>query len=227
MIASMLVALGTSATRLSARFLRDTVVEAKRRNGSTFRRTLIVGAGDAGVPLLRELLKHGIRPVGFVDDDPLKHRQRIHGIPVLGSRTMLVDLIKKHEVNDVIIAMPSAPRRVMRELYEEVRKVPGVAVRMVPALYDIATGKVTIGQPRPIDVVDLLGREPVRINMAEVAAYLHGRRVMVTGAGGSIGSELCRQIASYQPELLILLDHDENGIFDIQHELRHAIRRCH
>lgn len=123
--------------------------------------------------------------------------------------------------------MPSAPRRVMRELYEEVRKVPGVAVRMVPALYDIATGKVTIGQPRPIDVVDLLGREPVRINMAEVAAYLHGRRVMVTGAGGSIGSELCRQIASYQPELLILLDHDENGIFDIQHELRHAIRRCH
>lgn len=87
-------------------------------------------------------------------------------------------------------------------------------------LYDFVTGKATIGQPRPVDVTDLLGRDPVKINMHEVAAYLQGRRVLVTGAGGSIGSELCRQIASYGPSILILLDHDENGIFDIEHELR-------
>src|SRR5690606_22918061 len=167
----------------------------------------------------RELLKHGIRPVGFIDDDPAKHGRRIHGVPVLGPRTALRELIEKHVVNDVIIAMPAAPRSVTREVYEIVRQVPGVAVRTVPTLYDIATGKVTIGQPRPIDVTDLLGREPVRINLDEVAGYLRGRRVMVTGAGGSIGSELSRQIASFAPERLILLDHDENGIFDIQHEI--------
>src|SRR5690606_16107307 len=219
LITSMLVAFGTGASRLSARLLRSSMFEAKRGEGARSRRALIVGAGDAGVMLLRELLKHGIRPVGFIDDDPAKHGRKIHGVSVLGPRTAMRELIEKHAVNDVIIAMPSVPRSVTREVYEIVRQVPGVAVRTVPTLYDIATGKVTIGQPRPIDVTDRLGREPVRINLDEVAGYLRGRRVMVTGAGGSIGSELSRQIASFAPERLILLDHDENGIFDIQHEI--------
>ena len=219
-IASMLVAIGTGATRLSARWLRTAMAEATHREPAKTRRTLIIGAGDAGATLLREFLQHGIRPVGFIDDDPLKHGRKIQGVPVLGPRTAMADVIEKHNVNDVIIAMPSVPRSVVREVYEEARKFAGVSVRTVPTLYDIATGKVTIGQPRPIDVVDLLGREPVKINMAEVAWYLQGRRVMVTGAGGSIGSELCRQIASFSPKILVLLDHDENGIFDILHELR-------
>lgn len=219
LITPMLVTIGAGATRLSARLVRSWIAEAKHGEAAKSRRTLIVGAGDAGVLLLRELLKHGIRPVGFIDDDPAKHRQKIQGVPVLGPRAALREVIGKYAVNDVIVAMPSAPRSVTREVYEVVREVPGVAVRTVPMLYDIAAGKVSIGRPRPIDVTDLLGREPVKINMAEVAAYLRGRRVMVTGAGGSIGTELCRQIASYAPELLILLDHDENGIFDIQHEI--------
>lgn len=220
LITAMLVAIGAGATRLSARFLRAAIGEAKSRAATGTPRTLIVGAGDAGAILLRELLKHGIRPVGFIDDDPAKQGRKLQGVPVLGPRTAMVQLIAKHKVNDVIIAMPSAPRSVMREVFEQLRGIPGVSVRTVPTLYDIVTGKVTIGPPRPVDVVDLLGRDPVKINMAEVAAYLHNRRVMVTGAGGSIGSELCRQIASYAPSVLILLDHDENGIFDIQHELR-------
>src|SRR5690606_3224268 len=150
LITSMLVAFGTGASRLSARLLRSSMFEAKRgEEGARSHRTLIVGAGDAGAMLLRELLKHGIRPVGFVDDDPRQHGRRIDGVPVLGPRTAMRELIEKHAVSDVIIAMPSVPRSVTREVYEVVRQLPGVAVRTVPTLYDIATGKVTIGQPRP------------------------------------------------------------------------------
>src|SRR5690606_9855033 len=124
--------------------------------------------------LWRGVWSHGSRPVGFMDDEPATHGRKIHGVPVLGPRTAMRELIEKHAVNDVIIAMPSVPRSVTREVYEVVRQLPGVAVRTVPTLYDIATGKVTIGQPRPIDVTDLLGREPVKINLDEVAAYIRG-----------------------------------------------------
>ena len=222
LIVFMLLVLGTGILRLSARFVYSALSANTRTvtHREDVRRTLIVGAGDGGVMLLRELMNHGVRPVGFVDDDPAKQGKSIHGVSVLGSRREMPSLIKKHNVNDVVIAMPSAPKTVVREIYEEVRKIPDVAVRTVPMLYDFVTGKATVGQPRPVDVTDLLGRDPVKINMREVASYLQGRRVPVTGAGGSIGSELCRQIASYGPSSLILLDHDENGIFDIQHELR-------
>lgn len=218
LITGMLVFFSTAGLRVSSRLLRDFI----RRRGTPMVRTrsLIIGAGDAGVMILRDMLKHGQRPIGFVDDDQMKWGQVIQGVSVLGGRDALVDLIRRHDVNDIIIAMPSAPRKTIKEIYDIASTVPQVSIRVVPALHDIATGKVEVGALRPINLEDLLGREPVKLNLQEVAGYLQGLKVMVTGAGGSIGSELCRQIAAFQPGELIMLDHDENAVFETIHELK-------
>lgn len=217
-ITAMLVGLGIGASRISARVVRDLLT--KRETPPSDSSTLIIGAGDAGAMLLREFIKHGKRPIGFIDDDPLKRGQRIQGVEVIGDRTELRKIIEEHQVTDVVIAMPSVSREVIRETYEQLRDIPGVCIRTVPTLFDIGTGKVEIGQPRPVDLADLLGRDPVQIDLNQVRSLLRGRRVLVTGAGGSIGSELCRQIAAFKPAELMLLDHDENGMFHIQNELK-------
>jgi len=218
LIVAMLVAIGAGMTRFSVRVWRGRLSKSVM-SSSPNQRTLIVGAGDAGVMLLREFLKHGKRPLGFVDDDRVKIGQRIDGVGVLGSCEDLPKLIQMYRINDIVIAMPSVSRSVVRDIYDRARNYSDVTIRTVPTLYDIATGKVGVGQPRPVDLIDLLGREPVEVNLDEIARYLREKRVLVTGAGGSIGSEICRQVAAYGPSLLILLDHDENGIFDIQTEL--------
>ncbi|MDD5676414.1 MAG: nucleoside-diphosphate sugar epimerase/dehydratase [Kiritimatiellae bacterium] len=183
---------------------------------------LIVGAGDAGAVIAREMLSSrliDIDPVGFVDDDPNKQKKSIHGLPVLGTRADIPRLVEQYEVEEVVIAIPTAPGNVIREIraFCEAARVPS---RTMPGMYEILSGQISVSQLRNVDIEDLLRREPIRINARDVEQMLSGKRVLVTGAGGSIGSELCRQIARCSPGHLILLGHGENSIFLIEQELR-------
>ena len=185
------------------------------------RPVLIVGAGDAGAAVARELNNqnsHHLMPVGFVDDDPAKQKMHLFGLPVLGTRQDIPALVEKYAIEEIIIAMPSVPGRVIREIVEICRPT-GVKLQILPGIYELINGKVTVNQIRNVEVEDLLGREPVKVNLEEMAGYLAGRVALVTGAGGSIGSELCRQIARFGPKKLVLLGHGENSIYNIHQEL--------
>ncbi|MDQ0285888.1 FlaA1/EpsC-like NDP-sugar epimerase [Desulfofundulus luciae] len=185
------------------------------------RPVLIVGAGEAGAAVARELNNqnnHHHVPVGFVDDDPAKQKMQLFGLPVLGTREDIPRLVDRYAIEEIIIAMPSVPGRVIREIVEICRPT-GAKLRILPGIYELIDGKVTVSQIRNVEVEDLLGREPVKVNLEEIAGYLEDRIVLVTGAGGSIGSELCRQIAQFNPRKLILLGHGENSIFEIHREL--------
>ncbi|MGE5553665.1 MAG: polysaccharide biosynthesis protein [Betaproteobacteria bacterium] len=188
--------------------------------GTPHKRLLIIGAGDAGAMALREI-QHATtwQVVGFIDDDLRKRGHLVGGVPVLGGRESIPEAVKAKEVDEILIAMPSASRQTMRELFATAQKT-GRPVRTLPALYELINGRVTVNQIREVQIEDLLGREPVETDIGAIAAYLSGRTVLVTGAGGSIGSELCRQIARYRPGRLILLGHGENSIFSIEQELR-------
>lgn len=202
------------------------VAAHKRRRGDQVndsKAVLIVGAGDAGAVIAREMLssRHiSIEPVGFVDDDPHKQKKSIHGVPVLGMRKDIPRLVKQYDVEEVVIAIPTAPGHVIREIRTlcEAAQVPS---RTMPGVYEILSGQISVSQLRNVDIEDLLRRDPVSINAQDVEKMLAGKRVLVTGAGGSIGSELCRQITRCLPECLILLGHGENSIFLIEQELRH------
>ena len=183
---------------------------------------LIAGAGEAGAMILRELRANpqtGLIPVGFVDDDPHKHGMLIQRVRVLGGREAIPALVREHQVDQVIIAMPTAPGSAIREIVD-ICEQAGVRARIIPGMYELLGGAVSISQLRDVQIEDLLRREPVQTDTAQVAALIRGRRVLVTGAGGSIGSELCRQIVRCEPAELILLGHGENSIFDIHNELQ-------
>ncbi len=185
-------------------------------------RTLIVGAGDAGEQLVRSMLRDRrspYLPLGFVDDDPAKQGLSIHGIKVLGPRRELPKLIADHNVESLLIAMPSAPAAVIRETVELARQAGLKKVKVLPFLSELFTGRVELGDIRDLRLEDLLGREPVELDTGAIAGYLRGKRVLVTGAAGSIGSELSRQLGRFGPERLILLDQDETGIYDLGNEL--------
>jgi FlaA1/EpsC-like NDP-sugar epimerase len=183
-----------------------------------------MGAGDAGAMIVRELQNNphlGLEPVGFLDDDLGKHDVKIHGVPVLGDRHAIPAAVKKHQVRQVIIAMPTAPGKEIRDIVRICGEA-GVEARTIPGIYELLDGSVSVKQVRDVDIQDLLRREPVQTDMAAVQALLRGRRVLVTGGGGSIGSELGRQIARCEPAQLILLGHGEHSIFQIRNELRRA-----
>ncbi len=194
------------------------------------RSVLIVGAGDGGRLLLREILRNpelGYRPVGFVDDDPRKHRARIdRGLSVLGTTEDLGRVLDDVEPDEVLIAIPSAPGTVRARVVAACRD-RGVPVRTMPTVFELLqTGGRLLRQVRQVKVEDVLGREPVRMDLDRVGGYLTGRVVLITGAGGSIGSELCRQIARVGPSKLVLLDHAEDNLFQIRRELvedRHVL----
>jgi len=197
--------------------------ERQRRHGrwEPERPVLVMGAGSAGAMIVKEMKANpqlGLEPVGFLDDDKGKHGFRISGVPVLGSRKEIPDLVEKHGIAEVIIAMPTAPGGAIRDILTICSKV-GIPARTIPGLYDILSGQVSVSQLRNVDIEDLLRRDPVETDVTAVGEMLHGCRVMVTGAGGSIGSELCRQISRCRPEMLILVGHGENSIFAIANEL--------
>ncbi|WP_066632866.1 polysaccharide biosynthesis protein [Desulfolucanica intricata] len=186
------------------------------------KKVLIVGAGVAG-GIVAEVLKKrkncDLEPVAYVDDDPQKQNTVLHGLPVLGNREQIPSIVNKFGVKEIIIAMPSVPGEVVREIVEICHKTK-TQLKILPGIYDLITGKIRICAIREVEVEDLLGRRPVSLNIDEIADYLTGRVVLITGAGGSIGSELCRQLAGFNPGLLVLLGHGENSIFDIERKLR-------
>jgi FlaA1/EpsC-like NDP-sugar epimerase len=216
-----------------ARFAVRAVVERPAR-GAILERSgnevLIVGAGNGGQQVAFELRRNpGLRssPVGFVDDDPRKQGMRIGGIKVLGATDNLPRILDGVQPDEVIIAIPSAPGTVRQQVVTACRE-RGIPVRTLPTTFELLSGGVNLmRQVREVRVEDVLGREPVRVEIDRVGAYLRGRTVLVTGAGGSIGSELCRQIARVGAKRLILVDHSENALFEIGRELleeRHFAR---
>ena len=191
-------------------------------------KVLIAGAGDAGVLVLREMQSNralGIEVIGFVDDDPAKRRLSVNGVPILGNRAAIPDLVKRHGIDQIIIAMPTAAGRDIREIVQICEKA-GVKPRTIPGIYELIDGTVKLTQLREVRIEDLLRRDPIRTDTAAVAELLRGKRVLVTGGGGSIGSELCRQILRCRPAELVLLGHGENSIFEMHNELLIENRRA-
>lgn len=185
------------------------------------RRAILVGAGDAGQMVVKELSQRsdlGVDIVGFVDDDPRKVRKRIGHLTVFGTTAELPRLVENLFVDQVIIAMPSAPPAEIRRIVDMCRAAE-VETRILPGLFELINGRINVSQLREVSLEDLLGRDPVDLDNASIAGYVEGRCVLVTGAGGSIGSELCRQIMRFQPAKLLLLGKGENSIFSIRQEL--------
>lgn len=186
------------------------------------KRTLIYGAGDAGALVAREFNNHyngSHTVIGFLDDNPRKHNLIIHDIPVLGGIDKLYRVVQEYKVNEIIIAMPSAPGAEVRKIVETCKACVD-QVLIVPGVYEILDGKVTLNKIRPVQIEDLLGREAVEVNIQEISQYLKNKVVMITGAGGSIGSELCRQVAQIGAKKLVLLGHGENSLHEIWLELK-------
>ncbi len=201
--------------RFSMRLLADTRSASTDLNGRQ-QRVLVVGAGDAGALVVREMQKNpqlNITPVCFLDDDPAKQKQQIHGIPVIGNLDDLSKTVSLRRIDEVVIALPSAPGSVVRKVAEICRR-KGVPFRTMPGIYELIGGKVNVSRLREVEISDLLRRESALIDDRMIGGRIGGKRVLVTGAGGSIGRELCRQIARWGPTELVLLGHGENSIFE-------------
>ena len=205
-------------SRYSVRFFS----ELKFGNPKTRKkRVLIVGAGDAGEMIVREMIRQRnseYQPVGFLDDDYSKIRNRIHGIKVLGPLSSMESHIKKFGIDEILIAMPSASGKLRKEVAIRAKEA-GVNTKTLPSLYEVIDGRVYLYQVRDIEIEDILGREPIKIKNPEVVSEIQDKIVLITGAGGSIGSELCRQVIRFKPEKLIIVDHAENSLFMIEEEL--------
>ncbi len=211
--------------RLTMRLLAEFGNQGNDFNaGRRIKRVLIVGAGDAGALVVRELQKNqqlNLQPIGFLDDNPIKQKQQIHGIPVVGTLNDLTRVLERQPVDEVIIAIPSAPGRVVR-LVADVARLKNVSFRTMPGIYELLGGQVSVNRLREVDISDLLRRQPARMQDELIGAALSEKVVLVTGAGGSIGRELCRQIARWNPSRLVMLGHGENSIFEALVELKDA-----
>jgi FlaA1/EpsC-like NDP-sugar epimerase len=206
--------------RLSYRIIRQVkkrdILHMQRR-----KRALIYGAGDAGAMVIIELMSDAnseFEPVAIIDDDTYKHRKRIHGIPVVGGKEVLKRTVINKKIDEIILAIPSLSKTARQEIIK-ICDETGAKIKTLPRVNDIISGKVTINDIRPVEIEDLLGREPVELDLDSISKYIQGKVILVTGGGGSIGSELCRQIASYEPAELIILDIYENNAYEIQNEL--------
>ncbi|MGH3038320.1 MAG: polysaccharide biosynthesis protein [Gaiellaceae bacterium] len=207
------------------RLLARTLIERPGRGRFVARgkEALIVGAGDAGQIIIREMLKTpklGYTPIGLVDDDPRKRNMRLHGVRVLGTTEQLPRLLVDNRPDEVIIAIPSGAGEVRQNVVNACRDA-GVPVKTLPGVHELITGDLSLSrQLREVQVEDILGREAVQLDIPSIASYITGSTVLVTGAGGSIGSELCRQIAALGAEQLVLVDQSENALVEIDHELQ-------
>ena len=213
--------MGLAAIRLGFRLLRERYLAPHSGNNPLARRVGIVGAGDVGASLANDLFSKrglGLVPVGFFDDDEKKWGARIHGVPVLGAPELILKKTDALGLEQIIIAMPTAPAKRIGEIVKLLQS-SRLKIAIVPAMDQLATGQLKISQLRPVEIQDLLGRKPVDIETGNIREILVNRRVMVTGAGGSIGSELCRQIAAFEPERLLLVEQSEVQLFAIEQEL--------
>jgi len=215
---ALLSALAVALPRVGVRIFSR---RGQRRGVGTGQRVIIAGAGSAGEIIAKELLGHpqlGLNPIGFCDDDQRKHGHKMLDLPVMGAISDLRALIGQHDIDSVIIAMPRAPGKLVREIVQAALDA-GIQARTVPGLFEILSGRVAVGALREVQIEDLLRREPIQTDLQQVRGLATGETVLVTGAGGSIGSELCRQLAKLDPARLVLLGHGENSIFDVLHEL--------
>jgi FlaA1/EpsC-like NDP-sugar epimerase len=208
-----------AGTRLLARTLIERPAAGLVAHG---KEVLIIGAGDAGQLMVREMQRNRqlhYSPIGFVDDDPRKRGDRIHGVRVLGTTDDLAHLLRDNKPDEVLIAIPSAPGRV-RQMIVETCRAEDVPVKTLPGLHELIAGDLNLGrQIRPVQVEDVLGRQQVEVDLGLVAAYVKDKTVLVTGAGGSIGSELCRQLSRLGAARLVLVDKGESALFEIEREL--------
>jgi FlaA1/EpsC-like NDP-sugar epimerase len=218
----LLSLLAVGGLRFALRVIAESRVINASPVGKKKRRALVIGAGDAGALVVREIQKTSkllsgqsaaLEPICFVDDDPAKQKQEIHGVPVVGTLSDLASVVDKFKIDEVIIAIPSASGRIIRSV-TNICQAKGVPFRTMPSLHELIGGKVSVNRLREVEISDLLRRDPVQIDTHLVGLSLRGKRVLVTGAGGSIGRELCRQIAQWGPLELVLLGHGENSIFE-------------
>jgi FlaA1/EpsC-like NDP-sugar epimerase len=211
---------GVIGVRALTRLIRER--PPRRAAVARGREVLVVGAGECGDWIVSGMVKGrttGYTPIGLLDDDPRKHGMRLHGVPVLGGRDTLRERLRSSPPDEVIIAMPSADGRVRQEVFD-VCRAENVTVKTAPGLSELLQSDGDIlAKLREVQVEDVLGRPPVKLDLVEIGRYLQGRVVLVTGAGGSIGSELCRQIARLGPARLVLVDHSEGNLFTIEAEL--------
>lgn len=211
----------TFVSRFSYRFARET--RRRKRNSKNSIAVMIVGAGDAGNTLIKEIRSSYFSTMNIkciIDDDPNKWGRYIQGIKVAGGRDSIVENAALHGIDEIIIAIPSAPRRLIKEIVE-IGGQTSCKLRTLPGIYQLVNGEVAVSKLRDVDVEDLLGREPIKVDIESILGYVKDKKVLVTGGGGSIGSELCRQIAAHQPKRLIIVDIYENNAYDIQQELKH------
>ncbi len=214
-----LLALGGVRLMTRVYFERE---DARSFTGRSSSRVLIVGAGEAGIMIAREMLRHpssGLEPVGFLDDEPAKANLRYMGLPVLGVIDALPRLAAKAGADQILIALPSVAGRVIRRVVD-LAQDSNLKYRIIPGVFEILSGKVGISQIRDVDLEDLLRREPVKLHLDDISGYLEKRTVLITGAGGSIGSEIVRQVARFQPTRVVLFGRGENSVFLMAQELR-------
>ncbi|MFP7299086.1 polysaccharide biosynthesis protein [Neobacillus niacini] len=218
LITWMLHVLLIGGSRFSWRMFRDNIMN-KQKN---IKKTLIIGAGSGGTMVARQLLNNhdiDLKPVAFIDDDPKKFKLDILGIPVVGGSDRIAQTVEKYQIENIVIAIPSLKQKELHRIFEECSKTTA-KTQIIPKLEDLMTGKISVNQFREVQVEDLLGRDPVELDIGSISEYVTGRTVLVTGAGGSIGSEICRQICKFNPSKIVLVGHGENSIYLIDMELR-------
>lgn len=215
----LLLVCAVGGVRLSMRIFREYFVDSVVMENA--KPTLIVGAGAAGTLLVRQMLMHPkmrMMPVAFVDDDPEKQRKDIYGVRILGTTKDIEKIVQQMGITKVVIAMPSLPNKKLNEVYDIARKT-GAECVILPNIDEVMSGNLHVQQLRNVEIEDLLGRDPVELDQTLIEKQLRGKRILVTGAGGSIGSEICRQVSSFRPKELIILGHGENSIYQLNMEL--------
>ncbi|MDR2833670.1 MAG: polysaccharide biosynthesis protein, partial [Streptococcaceae bacterium] len=217
-VAYLLQLILITGSRLIWRVKREYVV----KNEQTSKKTLVIGAGIAGSMLVRHLQRtnnHHLNPVAFVDDDLKKQDLEIANVPVVGAISQLPLIVKFAKIEHIVIAIPSLDKKTMNEIFNICRKT-NIHTQIMPSLEDLVEGKTSISQLRDVSIEDLLGRKPVQLEEDNIKETLEKKTILVTGAGGSIGSEICRQLMKYEPDELVLLGHGENSIYLIEMELK-------
>jgi len=215
----LLLVISIGGVRLSMRVFREFFADSSVMENA--KPTLIVGAGAAGTLLVRQMLMHPamrMDPIAFVDDDPEKLRKDIYGVRILGAIKDIERIVDTMGITKVVIAMPSLPIKKLNEVYDVARKT-GAECVILPNIDDVMSGNLHVQQLRNVEIEDLLGREPVHLDQTMIEKQLRGKKILVTGAGGSIGSEICRQVAKFKPKEIVILGHGENSIYQLNMEL--------
>lgn len=210
----------TMLSRFAYRFARDN--KHRRHNAKNGTAVMVIGAGDAGNVIIKEINNSYYSTMSIkciIDDDPDKWGRYVQGIKVIGGRESIIENASLYGIDEIIIAIPSAPKRVIKDIITICQET-NCKLRTLPGMYQLVNGEVDISKLRDVDVEDLLGRDPIKVDLESILTYVKGKTVLVTGGGGSIGSELCRQVAMHQPKQLIIIDIYENSAYDVEQELK-------